>query len=1016
MANINGGLHSTGPRFEELSKTPPEPEIGKEKGEEKDLSKLLPNLTQKEAESTETLASLAPSLNEFIQDPMVRWVPSTDSARLQRRDEKGKAKVPDVEPKISREAPLSTHRTASTLTHEVSQRIFEAKQEASPTKSLTDELDRSKAFKLWRSVILRLPKSLAKSALSFSIKNGIVQIKDMDPRLIVRLSPHNIKEVPIPQLRKLSDADLSSLTDTQVFAIGPYRLKELDPERAAFVINHLEDEQAQNFLLKFKEFLDNERYVEKKQNELHYSRKAELKPRISEEYFDKFYEKLDPSFKAHLGIDILIEKEGNPLPEHLLKEVAAQINKGQIDFEEAAAFYKALSLDAKAVLNYYLVGQGKEPKDNLFLHKLRFQRLSELKLLGEETVKGDTAFLVDLFREGAEASQRSQKKETLGDTGIELLRQFKRDIRGSHYTVNGTRVDPEMKTPTDERWYPVLRDIYQSSMLDAKLTQNLQLILHQGAAKEVFDQAADRYGLLAGRQYALAPLIGIKNQALEFDVKIDNKTKEVTIGISVPFSIKDQVEDTLIGKAQGSVTIKISQEDLREGRVENAEVSYSFSPFIEKKVKFTEGFRTVIGKKTPGVESHAIEHMPHKERTYGGAFSFTEEQKMSTDKKAEQEKRLESLKTAFTTEDLTEAALYNLNEWEGYPRRLEYMNKRIENRDTKYADNPNPFEVDKQKREEFQGHPIFVDIIQRCEQKMKDNPELTKGEAFDQVAAEITARANTLIAPEEPALFGHFAHIDRAGKGDNAPAWKSDQAVVRGFIEGLLAPYGDRLTTNDRMSVRRELGVQIANSAATLAQSVTSLLKQWESEGNQQKLQALKGELRQVILEAYEKGETEPSAERLEQLREKYANRDKEGEISEDVFNEVIEEALDRSKNLSSFLARRNFSVKISERAKTDYYEEPGKAEDKLRAENRSRFAAFRDNSSAVQDRRFKKRFGEGIDALFDNALVGLFDTPEPELPTDEKVPGINFFRQAQAYGDFLLDETFQLLDKSKTQ
>lgn len=1008
MADVNGGFSrlDMGQKIAHFERVSESQGAEKEKGSEKDLSNLLPHAPE-QVESHETLSSATPLLNKFMEDPSVRWSPSTDSSQLKHRMDKGKARADKAEPSISREAPFSAHRKANAKTDEVSKKIFVVGQETSAAKKPSgDELDRSKAFKVWRSVILHLPKSLAKKAISFSVKLGIVQIKDMDPSLIVRLSSRNIKEVPIPQLRKLSNEDLVKLNDAQIFAIGPYKLKELSSEKAAVVINHLDGEQANNFLIKFKEFYE--------------------KDKIGGDYVSKLYDKLEPNNKAYLGADILIEQVGLENASHeinkmtpynaeiLLKEFAVKINKAEINFESAAPFYKALNLDNKAVINFHLVGGG-EPKGNLFLHKLKFLRFQELRNFGEVVVKGDTALLTDVFRKGAEASDRSEGKETLGDTGIKLLKQFKRDAISSSYTVNGARVDPDFKKPAEERWYPVLRDIYQSSRLDAKMTQSLQLILQQGTSKEMFEQAADHYGLLSGRQYALTPMIGVTNQTVDYDVNIDNKKKEVTIRISSSLVITDQTEDTPIGKAVGATIIKISKEDLREGRADRAEVSYSFSP-VEETVGFREGYRTILGKQQ-GVESRIIEQMPHKERAYGGGSSFAEaymRATIPTDRAAIQERRLEGLKTAFNAEHLTEAALESLNTWaEEYPGRVEYLGKKIENSDIKYADNPNPFEAEKA-REEFKTG-AFADIIQRCEQKMKDNPELTKKEAFDQLNAEITTKYNSLTTPKGPVFFDRFAHMARDGKGSNTTAFASDKVVVREFIEDLLAPYGDNLTTDDRRKVREDLGTQIVNSALTLAQNVTPLIKEWESDENQQKLQALKAELKQVILEAYKEGEVQPSAERLEQLKQKYANSEK-GEIAEDVFNEVIEEALDRSKNLSSFFARSYFSVDTKERIKTDYYEDLGSAEDKIRDENRSRFADYSDNRSKVQERRFNKRFDEGVNALFDNALVELFDTPEPELPTDKKIPGINFLRQAQGYADFLLDETFMILDKNKTQ
>lgn len=175
------------------------------------------------------------------------------------------------------------------------------KNQSDEGTSTQKDADRSLAWKFYKFLLKFMPKRFSKPISEYVVRDGRIEIKDIDAKLIGKLSDKVLDK----QLGNLETDQLAQMKEAQFFQIGPKNLfLETGPEKTAYVINNLsEADAANNFLYGIAQYVAD--HPESKAN------------------FSELLETLDPSkkavFREFLENEIIASKPINSVQIELLE-------------------------------------------------------------------------------------------------------------------------------------------------------------------------------------------------------------------------------------------------------------------------------------------------------------------------------------------------------------------------------------------------------------------------------------------------------------------------------------------------------------------------------------------------------------------------------------------------------------------------------------------------------------------------------------------------------------------------
>lgn len=93
-------------------------------------------------------------------------------------------------------------------------------------------------FKLWRQVSIHASPSTGRALSRFFISKNLVEIKEMDPQMISRLSAKHLPKVSVDQLKNLESHHFEKMSLKQFQAIGPENIAKLGHTKALDLMHH----------------------------------------------------------------------------------------------------------------------------------------------------------------------------------------------------------------------------------------------------------------------------------------------------------------------------------------------------------------------------------------------------------------------------------------------------------------------------------------------------------------------------------------------------------------------------------------------------------------------------------------------------------------------------------------------------------------------------------------------------------------------------------------------------------
>lgn len=621
-------------------------------------------------------ASKLSKQNEDLADQLIEAhlnSPAQEMAKLSESRAKGKEKMPSQTNELQsilkkNESSNSGLRSKTELAKKIQtigkhRGIIHSEGSSGPQNPSSDQ---SLAWNFYLAMLRRLPCGLGRVFAKFAVKNGKIQISEVEAKSIPKLSPSLIRLLSPQQLKELTPSELDRLDSRQIFAIGP-RLKELGASNMAHIINHrlepdgkisylldiarqwnqdqVDDAQVKGLLSRL-EMGDIEQFLiqlEKNDFDQYEAILPLIFSSLNSSQFREMDEKLIKDIRAdHLeaiGVETLGYLIAQKLDESdsiaLLDGVIQRYSDGEIESHKVAGLLQAIGKEKKEAFLIAL----KTSAPDLFaeIYPMAF----------EKTVVGYSVPELLADQSFIDAPTKLKVTNSEGEEEVLIpLKIFDRDALGETYTFNGIDIDPidrgleinlrpSLGVVTNDTSMPrpafVLEQLYEATGRNSELTKKVQILINQGTLAEPTKSFLEKYTL--GLQVGFSILS--THHYLDItppDPLAPNDAGSVNVKIENTVELLDIATRNSLGFMQMQTAISIPTNNLISGNGKKGQMQTAFSRVMPTKLELNEILTEKTSKKLFGPDQFKLKEELEEHYSDAKALEYAS-QRISIDNK-----------------------------------------------------------------------------------------------------------------------------------------------------------------------------------------------------------------------------------------------------------------------------------------------------------------------------------------------------------------------------------------------